>query len=56
MSDVKSVSRHEEASAVGGSFGRQGGLIERQSVPIRVRKTTCCAISTNLASINTVSL
>ena len=57
MSGVKSVSRHEEASAgggsfapQGGSFAPQGGLIARQNLAIRVSRTTCLAISTNLPS------
>ena len=49
MSGVKSVSRHEEASAGGGSFARQG-LIARQNLAICVSRTTCHAISTNLSS------
>ena len=46
MSGVKSVSRHKEASAGGGSFAPQGGLIARQNFAIRVSRTTCLAIST----------
>ena len=41
MSGVKSVSRHEEASGVGGSFAGQGGLIARHNLAIRVSRTTC---------------
>ena len=50
MSSMKSVSRHEEAWAGGGSFAPQGGLIARQNLAIRVSRTTCLAISTNLSS------
>ena len=56
MSGVKSVSRHEEASAGGGSFKPQGGsfvpqggLIARHNLAIRVSRTTCLATSTNLS-------
>ena len=38
MSGVKSVFRHEEASAGGGSFAPQGGLIARQSLAICVSR------------------
>ena len=31
-------------------FVKQGGLIVRQNLPIRVSRTTCCAISTKLPS------
>ena len=48
MSGVKSVSRHEDASAGGGSFAPQGGLTGRQNFAICVCRTTCLAISTNL--------
>ena len=44
MSGAKSVSRHEEASASGGSFAPQGGLIAQQNLAIRVGKTTCHGI------------
>ena len=57
MSGGKSVSRHKEASAgggsfapQGGSFAPQGGLIARQNLAIRVSRTTCLAISTNSSS------
>ena len=50
MSGVKSVSGHKEASAGGGSFAPQGGLIARQNFDIRVSRTTCLTISTNLSS------
>ena len=50
MCGVKSVSRHKEASAGGGSFAPQGGLIARQNLAIRVSRTSCLAISTNLPS------
>ena len=57
MSGVKSVSRHKEASAgggsfapQGGSFAPQGGLIARQNLAIRVSRTTCLTIRTNLSS------
>ena len=50
MSGGKSVSRNKEASAGGGSFAPQGGLIARQNLAIRVSRTTCHAISTNLQS------
>ena len=46
---MKSVSRHKEVSAGGGSFAQQGGLIARQSLSICVSRTTCCAISNNLS-------
>ena len=45
MSGVKSVSRHEEASAGGGSFAQHGGLIAQQNLAIRVSRTTCPEIS-----------
>ena len=38
---MKSVSRHEEASAGGGSFAPQGGLIAQYNIAICVTKTTC---------------
>ena len=44
MFGVKSVSQHEKASAGGGSFARQGGLIGQQNLAICVSRTTCCAI------------
>ena len=57
MSGVKSVSRNEDAFAgggsflpQGGSFAPQGGLIARQNLAIRVIRTTCLTISTNLSS------
>ena len=50
MYAVKSVYRHEEALAGGGSFAPQGGLIELQNLAIRVSRTTCLAFSTNLSS------
>ena len=50
MSGVKSVSRHEEVSAGGGSFAPQGGPIAWQNLAIRVSRATCLAISTNLSS------
>ena len=50
MSDVKSVFKHKEASAGGGSFAPQGGLIEQQNLAICVSRTTCLAISTNLST------
>ena len=50
MSGVKSVSRHKEASAGGGSFAPQGGLIARQNLAICVSRTTFLAISPNLPS------
>ena len=50
MYGVKSVSRHEETSVGGGTFVPQGGLIARHNLAIRVRRTTCLAISTNLPS------
>ena len=50
MSGVKSLSRHQEASAGGGSFVPQGGLIARQNLAIRVSRTTCLAITTNFLS------
>ena len=40
MSGVKSVSRHEEALAGGGSFAPQGGLIAQQNLAICVSRTT----------------
>ena len=49
MSGVKSVSRHEEASAGGGSFAQQGGLIARQNLAICVSKTTCHATIVRLS-------
>ena len=39
MSDVKSVSRHEEGSGGGGSFAEQFGLIAQQNIAIRVCRT-----------------
>ena len=45
MSGVKSVSRHEEASAGGGSFAQHGGLIAQQNLAILVSRTTCPEIS-----------
>ena len=60
MSGVKSVSKHEEASAgggsfapQGGSFAPQGGLIARQNLAIRVWRTTCLTISKDLSSLKT---
>ena len=50
MSGVKSVSRHEEASVSGGSFAQQGGLNAQHNLAIRVSRTTCSVISTNLPS------
>ena len=50
MFGVKSVSRHKEASACGGSFARQGGIIALYNLAICVSRTTCSAISTNLPS------
>ena len=50
MSGVKSVSRQEEASAGSGYFAQQDGLIAQHNLAIRVSRTTCCAISTNLPS------
>ena len=50
MSGVKSLSRHEEALAGGGSFAQQGGLIAQQNFAVRVSRTTCHSISTNLPS------
>ena len=44
MSRVKSVSRRKEASAGGGSFAPQGGIIAQQNFAIRVSRTTCLAI------------
>ena len=43
MSGIKSVSRHEEASAGSGPFLGQGGLIAQQNL-------ANCDISTNLPS------
>ena len=64
MSGLKSVSRHVEASAnggsfppqggsfalQGGSFAPQGGQIAQQNLAIHVSRTTCLTISTNLPS------
>ena len=50
MSGLKSVSRHEEASAGGGYFAPQCGLIAKQNLAICVSRTTCLAIITNLPS------
>ena len=50
MYGVKSVSRHEEASAGGGSFVPQSGWIAQQNLAIRVSRTTCFAIITNFPS------
>ena len=52
MSGMKSVSRHKQASAGGGSFAQEGGLISKHSLAIHVCRTTCrCrAMSTNLLS------
>ena len=50
MSDVKSITRHAEASSGGGSFAQQGGLIAQQNLAICVSRTTCLAISTYLPS------
>ena len=57
MGGVKSASRHEEASAgggsfapQGGSFAPQGGLIVRQNLAIHVSRTTCLTVSINLSS------
>ena len=50
MSGVKSVSRHKEASAGGGSFAPQGGLITQQNLSISVSRTTFLAISTNFST------
>ena len=57
MSGTKSVSRHKEASVGGGSFAPQGGsfvpqggLIAQQNLAVRVSRTTCRAVSTNLSS------
>ena len=51
MTGLKSVSRHEEASAGGGSFAQQGGIIAQQNLVIGVSRTTCCSISTNEVSL-----
>ena len=50
ISGVKSVSRHQEASAGGGSIAPQGGLIAQQILAICVSRTTCLAIGTNFPS------
>ena len=50
MSGVKSVSINEKVLASGGSFAPKGRLIAQQNLTIRVSKTTCLAISTNLPS------
>ena len=39
MSGGKSVSRHKEASAGGGSFAPQGGLIARHNLAISAIRT-----------------
>ena len=49
-SGVKSVSINEKILASGGSFAPQDRLIAQQNLTIRVSKTTCLAISTNLPS------
>ena len=48
MHNVKSLTIHEEASADGGSFAQQGGLITQQNFAICVRRTTYHSSSTNL--------
>ena len=48
MSGVKSVSRYQEASARGGSFARQGGLIAQQNLVICFNRITCHAIATRV--------
>ena len=48
MSGVKSVLRHKEASAGGGSFVPQGGLIAQHSLALGFRRTTYLAISTRV--------
>ena len=50
MSGVNSVSRYEEASAGGGSFAPQGGLISWQNLVIHVSRTSWRAITNNLSS------
>ena len=47
MSGVKSVSKHEEGSAGGGSFVPQGGLIAQQNLAICVSRATCLTMCTN---------
>ena len=47
---VKSVSKHEEASAGGGSFSRPGGLNAQQNLAICISRNTCHAIVTNFSS------
>ena len=47
---MKCVSRYGEASAGGGSFAGQGGLIARQNLAICVSRTTRHSIITNLPS------
>ena len=47
MSGVKSVSKHEEALAGGGSFVPQGGKIALQNFTICVCRTTCLTMCTN---------
>ena len=50
MSGVNSVSRYEEASAGGGSFAPQGGIISWQNLAIHVSRTTCHQVgATNTA-------
>ena len=51
MSGVKYVSKQEGASAGGGSFAPQGGLIARQNLAIHITRTMCHAISTNLLAV-----
>ena len=50
MSFGKFVSSHQEASASGGSFAPQGGLIARHNLAFCVSRPTCLSISTNLSS------
>ena len=51
ISVVKSVSRHEEASAGGGSFAWQPGLNALQNLEICFSWSTCPAINKNLPSV-----
>ena len=50
MYGVRSVPRHEEASAGGVSFAWQGGLTARQNLAICVGRTTFHAISNTMPS------
>ena len=53
MSDVKSVSKHNDATAGGGSIAQHGGLIAQQNLAIHVIRNTSLIISTKLLSTKT---